>query len=352
VVSIKDVAARAGVSAATVSNVLNRPGVVARETRARVQAAIDDLGFIRNESARQLRAGSSSFIGFILRDVTNPFFTDVARGAEDLVNEAGLAAIICNSDDQDGREMRYLDLLEQQRVRGILITPTSSTGERLAVTRSRGIPVVLVDKHAGGMNHCSVSVDDVQGGDLAVSHLISRGHERIAYVGGQFQVRQEQDRHDGAVRAVQRAGLSQSDLYVVKTPGLNVSSGRIAGAELAEVPASDRPTAVFCANDLLALGLLQEFTLRGLRVPQDFAIVGYDDIEFAASAAVPLSSIRQPRIQLGRAAAEMLLEESADESRHKHRQVVFQPELVVRQSTNPDAGLGISPFTSQPPTTG
>ena len=334
VVSIRDVAARAGVSAATVSNVLNRPGVVARETRARVQAAIEDLGFIRNESARQLRAGHSSFVGFILRDITNPFFTDVARGAEDKVIEAGLAVIMCNADDQETRESRYLDLLEQQRVRGILITPTNQSGDRLDLIRKHGIPVVLVDKHAGG-SHCSVSVDDTLGGDLAISHLIAQGHERICYVSAQFQVRQEQERYDGAVRALKRSGLNRTDLYVISTPALNVSSGRIAGAELADLNPAHRPTAVFCANDLLALGLLQEFTQRGLKVPQDFAIVGYDDIEFAASAAVPLSSIRQPRIQLGRAAADMLMDESSDGAHHKHRQVVFQPELVIRQSSDP-----------------
>ena len=149
-VSIKDVAARAGVSAATVSNVLNRPGVVATTTRDRVQAAIAELGYVRNESARQLRAGLSRFIGLVVLDVANPFFTDVARGAEELANESDLAVILCNSGEQPDRERRYLDLLVQHRVRGILISPTGDGNERLEEIRAQGIPVVLVDRHARG----------------------------------------------------------------------------------------------------------------------------------------------------------------------------------------------------------
>jgi len=332
-VSIKHVAATARVSAATVSNVLNRPELVAEPTRKRVHAAIASLGFVRNESARQLRAGHSRFIGLVVLDVANPFFTDVARGAEDLASEAGLAVILCNSDEQPAREKRYLDLLEQHRVRGILITPTGDSPDRLEDIRHRGIPVVLVDRIARGA-HCSVSVDDVHGGELAVSHLLANGHRQIAYAGGPFTISQVKDRYDGGVQALQQAGLTASDLRVAETAALNVASGQRAAAALATLPSQKRPTAVFCANDLLALGVLQELTRRHIRVPDDCAIVGYDDIDFAGAAAVPLSSVRQPRDQLGRTAAELLIEEASDDARHKHRQVVFQPELVVRRSSD------------------
>ncbi len=334
-VSMKDVALKAGVSTATVSNVLNRPDIVATATRDRVQSVIDDLGFVRNESARQLRAGRSRFIGLIVLDVANPFFTDVARGAEDLANEAGLAVILCNSDEQPTRERRYLDLLEEHRVRGILISPTGDASGRLEEIRRRGIPVVLVDRH-GHRGRCSVSVDDVHGGDLAVTHLLEHGHQRLAYIGGPFTIRQVQDRFDGAVQALRRAGLGDSALRVVEIPTLNVACGKQAAAVLADLPVADRPTAVFCANDLVALGVLQELTRQRITVPDDIAIVGYDDIDFAAAAAVPLSSVRQPRVQLGRAAAELLIEESGGDAGHKHRQVVFEPELVVRRSSSSD----------------
>ncbi len=332
-VSIRDVAAHAGVSVGTVSNVLNRPDVVAASTRSRVQAAIKQLGFIRNESARQLRAGRSRTIGLVVLDVANPFFTDVARGVEDEASESGLAVILCNSDDQQAKETRYLELLEEHRVQGILITPVSGAHERLARLQRRGTPVVLVDSRSPGRGQCSVSVDDVLGGDIAVAHLLAAQHERIAFVGGPMTIRQVADRREGAIRALEQAGLSAGQLHVIETAALNVSAGQMAGAAIADMPAARRPTAVFCANDLLALGVLQEMTASRIRVPEAISIIGYDDIDFAAAAAVPLSSVRQPRHQLGRTAAQLLLDEALGEASHQHRQVVFEPELVIRRSS-------------------
>jgi LacI family transcriptional regulator len=332
-VSIKEVAAHAGVSVATVSNVLNRPEIVAQATRERVNSAIKELGFVRNESARQLRVGRSRTIGLVVLDVANPFFTDLARGVEDEANKAGLAVILCNSDDQERKENQYLDLLEEHRVQGVLITPVASTGTRLARLQRRGTPVVLVDSRSPSRGQCSVAVDDVLGGDLAMSHLLLAGHERVAYVGGPAIIRQVADRHEGVLRALARAGHAPADLQVIETDGLNVAAGQQAGAAIAAMPPASRPTAVCCANDLIALGILQEMTRNRIRVPEDISIVGYDDIDFAAAAAVPLTSVRQPRQQLGRTAARLLLDEAADGEGHQHRQVIFEPELVVRQST-------------------
>ncbi len=332
--SIRDVAAQAGVSVGTVSNVLNRPHLVAPATRVRVQEAIAALGFVRNESARQLRAGRSRTIGLLVLDVSNPFFTDVARGVEDAATAAGLAVILCNSDEKAERERRYLDLLEEHRVQGILITPVTGVNERLHQLQRRGTPVVLLDRWASTRDHCSVSVDDVYGGELAAAHLVDRGHQRIAFVGGPFSIKQVHDRHDGAQRALLAAGLPASALTTVESPALNFASGRAAGAQIADMPSRHRPTAAFCANDLLALGLLQEMTRRQLRVPGDLAIVGYDDIDFAAAAAVPLSSVRQPRNQLGKSAAQLLIEETSEDREHSHRQLVFEPQLVIRVSSD------------------
>jgi len=335
-ISIREVAAHAGVSVGTVSNVLNRPDIVAQPTRDRVNAAIKALGFVRNESARQLRAGRSRTIGLVVLDVANPFFTDVARGVEDEASMSGLSVILCNSDEQLPKETRYLELLEEHRVQGILITPVTTgdgAGERLARLQRRGTPVILVDSRSPSGSQCSVAVDDVLGGDFAVTHLLEEGHERIAYVGGPLGLRQVADRLDGAARALERVGATVDDLLMIDTPALNVSAGQRAGATIAEMPTGQRPTAAFCANDLVALGLLQEMTRRQIRVPDDVAIVGYDDIEFAAAAAVPLSSVRQPRHQLGRTAAQLLLEEALGDGGHQHREVIFQPELEVRRSS-------------------
>ncbi|GLY19312.1 LacI family transcriptional regulator [Kineosporia rhizophila] len=330
-VSVKDVAAAAGVSVGTVSNVLNRPDRVGAATRSRVESAIERLGFVRNESARHLRAGASRTIGYLVLDAANPFFTDVARGVEEAARDAGLAVFLCNSDNSRQREHEYLELLFEQRVRGVLVTPVNPAGVDASLPPGVGVPVVLVDR-TGGEKYCSVSVDDVYGGRLAGQYLRESGHERIAFVGGPESVGQVQDRLAGFQEAVQGAEPS-----VLPTAALTVAEGRAAGQRLAGMPASRRPTAAFCANDLLALGLLQEMTRLRIRVPEDLAIVGYDDIEFAAAAAVPLTSVRQPRHQIGRTAAELLAEETeAAEGAgrvHRHRQVVYLPELIVREST-------------------
>jgi LacI family transcriptional regulator len=330
--SVIDVARRAGVSLGTVSNVLNRPERVAPATRQRVLLAIEELGFVRNEAARQLRAGRSRTIGLIVLDVGNPFFTDLAAGVEDAAEAAGLSVILCNSADSTAREDHYLSLLQEQRAYGILITPVSGKNGRIEELRDHGTPVVFVDR-GSTKRQCSVSVDDVTGGDLAVAHLIEQGHQRIAFIGGPTSLNQVADRLAGARAAARAAGLPKSAVSLIRTPGLNVAAGRRAGEQLAGLSAGARPTAAFCANDLLALGLLQEMTRCGLNVPGDLAIVGYDDIDFAAAAAVPLTSVRQPRAQLGRAAAELLIDEVSAGENHQHRQVVFEPELVVREST-------------------
>jgi len=321
------------VSVGTVSNVLNRPDVVSPATRERVTAAIAELGFVRNESARQLRAGRSSTIAYVMLDAANPFFTDVAQGIEDAAAPHDLSVYLCNSDNRPERELTYLTRLEEQRVQGVLVTPVDPAHASLDAVASRGTPLVLVDRVRDGKTRCSVAVDDEHGGRLDVEHLLDQGHERIAFVGGPHSLGQVTDRLAGASKAMAAAGRDADDLVVMTTAALTVAEGRSAGERLNGLPRRSRPSAAFCANDLLALGLLQQAVRLGLRVPDDLAIVGYDDIEFAEAAAVPLTSVAQPRHLLGRTAAEMALEEARHLPGHRHRQVVFAPELVVRAST-------------------
>jgi LacI family transcriptional regulator len=316
----------------TVSNVINRPDMVAEETRHRVQSVIERLGYVRSESARQLRAGQSRIMGLLVLDMGNPFFVDVARGAERTARAAGLGVMVCNSGQSTDEETEYLSLFAEQRVRGVLVTPTDATGRGLQALRRQRIPFVLVDRVAQGSAECSVSVDDVVGGTLAVRHLLAEGHRSIAYVSGPGHLQQIKDRRAGALAALAEAGLSAAALQDLPTEGLNVAAGRDAGARLLGLP--QRPTAVFCANDLLALGVLQALFAAGVSVPGQIAIVGYDDIEFAAAAAVPLTSVRQPALTLGSMAADLLLQEINDDpGTHQHRRVVLQPELVVRSSS-------------------
>ncbi|KRV49128.1 LacI family transcriptional regulator [Wenjunlia vitaminophila] len=331
-VGIKDVARHAGVSVGTVSNVINHPDMVSPQTRARVQTAIDRLGYVRSESARQLRAGLSRIMALLVLDMGNPFFVDVARGAERAAREAGLGVMVCNSAQSPSEEAEYLSLFAEQRVRGVLITPADGSGNNLASFARHGIPFVLVDRQTIDDTTCSVAVDDVAGGALAARHLVSAGHTTIAYVSGPGHLQQVRDRREGALRALAEAGLPPESLVELPTERLDVAAGRDAGSRLLGLRPS--VTAVFCANDLLALGVLQSLFAAGVHVPGDLALVGYDDIEFAAAAAVPLTSVRQPAVTMGRMAAELLLEETGpDAEQHRHRNVLLQPELVVRDSS-------------------
>ncbi|WP_030172282.1 LacI family DNA-binding transcriptional regulator [Spirillospora albida] len=329
-VGIKQVAAHAGVSPGTVSNVLNRPERVADGTRERVERAIVELGFVRNGSASTLRAGHSSTIGLMVLDLANPFFTEVARGVEDVASERGYAVILASSGESDEREQRNLRVLAEQRVRGVLLTPVGDEGENADRLRDRDVPVVLLDHPTPRANQCSVAVDDVAGGELAAAELLAGGARTIAFVTGPPGLRQCADRRKGALRALKAAGLGRDALREVPVAAMNARAGQEAAARLLDGPP---PDAVFCANDLLALGVLRVLLQAGMRVPEDVALIGYDDIDFSAAAAVPLSSVRQPTYRLGRIATELLLEECDDAGGHAHQQVMFQPELVVRESS-------------------
>ncbi|SEG80259.1 transcriptional regulator, LacI family [Thermomonospora echinospora] len=329
-VGIKHVAQHAGVSPGTVSNVLNRPERVAPATRARVERAIRELGFVRNGSASTLRAGQSSSIGLMILDLGNPFFTDVARGVEDVASERGYAVILASSGGSHDKERRNLTVLAEQRVRGVLITPVDQEGDQAELLRRRGVAVVLLDHPTPRANQCSVAVDDVAGGELAVGHLLEQGARDVAMVTGPSVLRQCADRRKGALRALRAAGLGRDALREVAVPAMNARAGQEAAQRLLE---GDLPDAIFCANDLLALGVLRVLLQAGVKVPGDVALIGYDDIEFTAAAAVPLSSVRQPTYQLGRIATDLLLDECDNPSGHAHQQVMFQPELVVRESS-------------------
>lgn len=329
--SIKEVAARAGVAVGTVSNVLNHPHRVSPATRERVQEAVEALGFVRNDAARQLRAGQSRTIGLIVLDSSNPFFAAVARAAENEATLHGADIILGNSGADPAREARYVTLFEEQRVQGMLISPAGDITGRLDSLARSGIASVLVDREGDPALHSSVSVDDRAGGYMAADHLLSTGRRRLAFVGGSTGIRQVADRLAGAQEATGR--YSGAGLEVLEAADMTVLAGRAVGQELVDRGRNLLPDGIFCANDLLAVGLLQSLLLiNGLRVPQDVALIGYDDIDFAQSTVVPLSSIRQPAEEIGRTAV-ALLQEQLGPDPAPARQVRFTPELVARQST-------------------
>jgi LacI family transcriptional regulator len=330
-VTILDVAEHVGVSVGTVSNALNRPEIVADKTLASVLAAMDDLGFVRNGAARQLRGLTSPAIGLVVLDLENPFYTEVYRGVETAANEVGYLVVVCGFAGDPTLERRQLRLLEEQRVAGMLAATVGRDNSRIyGQMRKRGMRMVLLDSRSTSKRQCSVSVDDVAGGRLAGEHLCALGHRRLALVNGPRDWSQCADRRSGFLAAVDDAGarlLAGADVEVEK---MTIAAGEAAAREI--LAGSERPSAVFCTNDLLALGLEHALIAAGFRVPDDFAIVGYDDVAFATMAFVPITSVRQPAYELGYRAAQQLLSEVSGRA-HKHEQVVFAPELVIRAST-------------------
>jgi LacI family transcriptional regulator len=324
------VAKRAGVSVGTVSNALNRPEVLADETLQRVRDAIEDIGFVRNGAARQLRGVRSPAIGLVVLHV-DPFFTELSRGVEAAASEIDHLVVLCNSADDQVRESRQLRLLEEQRVAGVLMTPVGRRPSRLSQEiRGRGTPIVLVDRRSPNRDQCSVAVDDVEGGRLAGRHLLDLGHTRIGLVNGPSAITQCAERRAGLLAALEQAGLALLKSHDVEMDEMTISAGEAAAGRL--LAGRKPPSAIFCTNDLLALGAERAILASGRRLPDDVAVVGYDDVPFAAMAFVPLTSIRQPAYEIGLRAAELLLDEASGET-HRHDRITFTPELVVREST-------------------
>ncbi len=330
--SIQDVARLAGVSLGTVSNVLNNPAMVKPSTSAKVQQAIQQLGFVRNDAARQLKAGKSRTLGMVVYDSSNPFFAEVTRSAENAASERNFTVLVGNSNHKHAREKQYMQLFDQQRVAGVLVSPTSDIYAQIDELRAHGTQTVVIDRKADSSSCCSVSVDDVAGGRIAVEHLLSIGRRNIGFVGN-LEMKQVADRLAGSLAALNRL-MPESKLVMFESDDMSIVSGRTIGEAVLAMPKSERPDAIFASNDLIAMGLVQAFVLSGkIDIPNEIALIGYDDIPWAEAAVVPLSSIRQPAKKIGETAIALLLDEVENGAAHEHRQVTYQPELVIRSSS-------------------
>lgn len=329
-VGIKDVAKEAGVSVGTVSNVLNRPEMVSEGKRELVQQAVEKLGYVPNDAARQLKAGISRTVGLVVVDTQNPFYGTIALAAEEAAETKGLGLFVANSHRRHSKEEFYLTQFEQQRARGILVTPGSSELERHRGVARRGTRVILVDSVESDADFCTIAADDFHGGHLAVQHLVEQGRRRITVIGGPGHFRQVGRRRDGALAAAEGKGV---EIHYVEPDEMSILAGRALGEQILGGP-GPLPDGIFAMNDLLATGVLQAVLMHGgVTVPGDIALVGYDDIDFCASAVVPITSVRQPSEAMGRGAVELLEAEILDGDDHRHRSVVHKPELVVRAST-------------------
>jgi LacI family transcriptional regulator len=336
--SMREVARVAGVSVSTVANVLSRPTIVAEETRSRVERAIRHVGYVRNGPARQLRGLPSPIVGSVILDLANPFYAEMNRGIEDRLARAGCVVLACSTDLRADKERQILELLREQAVRGVIISPVGRDRAVLLEMSRRGMPVVLIDHPRGRLDLCAAAVDDPLGGRLAAEHLLALGHRRIAYLGGVTDAEPVQRRRRAVRQALAAAGLDPGNALLdvrmpIHPPPLVEAA---AGAVDRILAARPRPTAVIALNDTAALGLLHGLAAAGIRVPDEMSVLGYDDLPFAARLAPPLTTVSQPRYQLGHTAADLLLDEARPG--HTHRQVTFRPALVVRASTAPPSG--------------
>lgn len=332
--AIKDVARLAGVAVGTVSNVLNDRPTVSPENRERVLAVIAELGYVPNATARQLRRGELTTVGAVVLDLANPFFTEMARGIEDRLSQDGCTLMLASSDADPERERHYLDLLLRQGLRGLLVTPSGTDMTYLREIRDRGTEVVLLDVVSRELD--SVGVDDIAGGAIAATHLLDGGRTRLALLNGPRSLPQCEERYAGVERAILARELDLATTLTEIT--MDAAPLTVGIAEAATHALLDRPgpmpDGILCINDIVALGALQALRARGLSVPDEVAVVGYDDVMFAPMLATPLTSVRQPARQLGWTAADILLSGGEHE---QPRHVEFTPELVVRASSSASA---------------
>lgn len=332
--TIRDVAARAGVSATTVSHVLNGTRKVEPETARRVHEAIAELRYRPNAIARSMRHGQTYIIGVVIPDITNPYFGDLARALESTLFEGGYTSIICNSDGDEDKEARYLEVLLSKKVDGLLIVAAGGSSERLRELAQAGPPLVAVDRPVDLPHLSSVCVDNRQGGYLVGRHLAGLGHRRIAVIAGPEAVPLSEARLDGF-----RAGLATEgvglDASLIVRADFRPGGGRAAMTEL--LGRRPRPTAVFAQNDEMAFGALGAAHAQGLRVPEDVSIAGFDDITFSAASTPTLTTVAQPFGALALEAARLLYERLREPQRPGER-VELPVELVARESTGPPVG--------------
>ncbi len=336
-IGLKDVARVAGVSVSTVSRVLTGSPLVNAETRTRVQQAMDSLQYCPSRVARRLRRDSSraNLIGLIVPDIQNPFFAELVRGVEKVAQQHGYMVFLGNTDEDGEKEREYVQLMRAESVDGLILPPSSDLHEMVAKLTSAGLPIVCVDRRLPDVLVDTVVADNEQGAYMATNHLLRTGHRRIGFIGGRAHLSTSAERLAGYTRALQEHGVSFDAALVRDGDSRQGSGSALTRALLTrDVPADadhEPPTALLVGNNLMTLGALETIHLMGLRIPDDVAIVGYDDMPWALALNPPLTAVRQPGFEMGERAAELLLQRLDDPGRDT-TVVTLQPTLIARQS--------------------
>lgn len=328
--TIQDVARRAGVAPITVSRVINHSGYTSEETRVRVETAIAELDYVPNTLARSLRSRRTLTLALILTDITNPFFTSVARGVEDTASDAGFTVIFCNTDENEAEEQKYLQVLLQKKVDGMLLVPARSSSESVETIQKQNTPVVVLDRRIPQAKTDSVRCDSELGAYQLVQLLLKLGHRRIAALSGPRHVSTAGDRVAGYWRAMREASLDNNVQSVYFGAFTQDSGYEMACQALA---ASPQPTALFAANNFIAIGALKAVQDRGLRVPEDIAMVGFDDLPPALVTFPFFTVVSQPAYQMGQKATELLLARLAGEAPEQYEEIILPTEVLVRTSS-------------------
>ena len=327
--TMKDVAAHAAVSVATVSAVLNGNKYVSSGLTQRVRESIKQLGYERNSLAQGLKMQTSHAIGLIISDITNPFFTSVVRGVEDVANTRNFSLILGNTDEDLKKEKSYIRLLESKRADGLIVAVTAGSHEYLHAWPAQHLPLVSIDRSLFALGIDSVLVDNVAGACKAVEHLIKLGHRRIGVVTGIPGITTTEERLTGYKQALEAHGIP-FDPTLVAVADSRVEGGRFGTLQLL-TQGTTRPTAFFVMNGLMVIGALQAITKVGLRCPQDIALVGFDDFEWAAVMHPRLTTVRQPTYEIGRRAAQLLFER-LEKRDSVPQEVRLLPQLIIRES--------------------
>jgi LacI family transcriptional regulator len=333
VATIKEVAELAGVSIGTASNVISGSARVSKARTARVLAAIKELDYHPNEVARSLKVKQTRLLGMVLPDITNPFFSDLIRGAEDVALERGYLLLMANTDEQVEREKRFVAALRSRRVDGILLAATASKNEsHLKSVLAAGVPIVCLDRMAPGLAVDAVLADNVLGTQQCVRHLIRVGHKKIAIITGSLELQIARERLAGYRAALKEAGIQYSDDLVMEGDFREEAGYRL-GKEL--LLRRERPTAVFASNGVMMLGLLIALDELGVTCPEEIALATFDDLPFAHSFHPHLTAVAQPAANIGRQGTHLLIDRLEGKLTGAPRIMRLAPELKIRESSRP-----------------
>lgn len=327
--TIKDVAAEAGVSIASVSKVLNNPDYGSLEMRTKVMAAIRRLGYQPNKIARSMVMGKTNLIALVIPDVRNQFFTSVARGVEDVASKYDYRVMLCNTDEDPSKEQKYIDVFKGKIVDGFIISVASDRNRYLSKIDMQTLSFVFIDRVCEDIIADAVVVDNRDGAYKAVSHLLELGHERIGLITGKQDTLPGRERLRGCMEAYTVFGLEPS-AWMIKGGGFTIEGGYKAARSLLSVKM--RPTAIFVANNAMTIGCLKALAEAKVRIPDQISVIGFDDSEWAEFFAPPLTVVRQPTYTMGSLAGEMLFQRILGAIPPDRRNVVLKPELVIRES--------------------